>query len=128
VAKFISDAIIDLELDVIAAATILVICAGQPTSYADATGTKDLATHIIGPADFSKADADGAGGGRKLTLAAQAGIAVDHAGHADHFMLGISASSTMLYIGTLGEPHSDVLANNLTNFPATDVLEIGDVT
>lgn len=127
-AKLIPDAIIDLELDVIAAATILIVCAGQPTSYADGATSKDLATHVLTPSDFSKADGDGAGGGRKLTLAAQAGFPVDHNGHADHFMLGISASSTMLYIGTLAETHQDVTAGNLVNFPATDVLEIGDMT
>jgi hypothetical protein len=125
-AKLIPDAIIDLELDVIAAATILVICAGQPSSYADGTTSKDLATHVLTSGDFSKGNGDGTG--RKLILAAQAGITVDHAGHADHFMLGISASSTMLYIGTLAETHQDVLVNNLVNFPATDVLEIGDMT
>jgi hypothetical protein len=123
-AKLIPDAIIDLELDVIAAATILVICKDTPTTYADATGTYDLATHVIGPADFSKAGGDGTG--RKLTLAAQDDITVDHNGTATYYVLGISGTSTLLLIGTITS--QALLAGNLVNFPATDVLEIGDVT
>jgi hypothetical protein len=125
-AKLIPDAIIDLELDVIAAATILVICKDTPTSYADATGTYDLATHVLTSGDFSKAAADGAGGGRKLVLAAQNGITVDHDGTATHYVLGISASSTLLLIGTLTP--QVLTAGNQVNFPETDVNEIGDVT
>lgn len=124
-AKIIPDAIIDEQLEPIALATILVICAGQPTSYADATATKDLATHVLTAGDFSKADGDTSG--RKVTLAAQNGITVDHDGHADHYFLGISASSKFLEVGTLDEPHQNVTAGNLVNFPATDVDEVRDV-
>jgi hypothetical protein len=129
-AKLIPDAIIDLELEVIAAATILFICKDTPTTYADAAGTYDLATHILTPAigggDFTSANGDGGGGGRKLTLAAQNGITVDHNGTATYYVLGISATTTLLLIGTIS---SQVLtAGNLVNFPPTDVLEIGDVT
>jgi len=124
VAKLIPDAIIDTQLDIIGAATILVVCKDTPTSYADATGTYDLATHVIGPADFSKAAGDGTG--RKLTLAAQNSITVDHDGTATYYVLGISASSTLLLIGTV-TPKA-LLGGDLVSFPATDVLEIGDVT
>ena len=125
-AKLIPDAVIDEQLEPLALATILVICAGQPTTYADATTVIDLATHVLAPADFSKAPGDVSG--RKLTLAAQSNITVDHDGHADHFMLGISASSKLLYIGTLSEPHKTFTAGDLANFPTTDIDEIGDVT
>ena len=127
-AKLIPDAIIDLELGVIAAATILVICKDTPTTYADAAGTYDLATHVLTPAngggDFTSGAGDGTG--RKLTLAAQNGITVDHDGTATYYVLGISASSTLLLIGEIS-PQA-LLNGNLVNFPATDVLEIGDVT
>jgi hypothetical protein len=127
-AKLIPDAIIDLELGVVAAATILFICKDTPTTYADAAGTYDLATHILTPAigggDFTSGAGDGSG--RKLTLAAQNGITVDHNGTATYYVLGISATTTLLLIGTIS---SQVLtAGNLVNFPPTDVLEIGDVT
>lgn len=122
-AKLIPDAIIDTMLDLLGAATILVICKDTPTTYADATGTYDLATHIIAPADFSKAAGDVSG--RKLILAAQNGITVDHDGTATHYVLGISASSTLLLIGTLTP--QVLTAGNLVNFPATDVDEVRDV-
>ena len=110
-------------MDVLAAATILVICKDTPTSYADATGTYDLATHVIAPADFSKANGDTSG--RKLILAAQNGFNVDHDGTATHYVLGISGSSTLLLIGTLTP--QVLTQGNLVNFPATDVDEIRDV-
>ena len=119
-AKLIPDAIIDLMLDQIAAATIFCICSDTPTTYANATGTFDLATHVVAAGDFSKAAGDTSG--RKLTLAAQNGITVDHSGTATHYFLGISGTSTFLLAGTLT---SQVLtAGNTVNFPATDVDEI----
>jgi len=129
-AKLIPDAIIDLELGVIAAADRLFICKNTPTTYADASGTFDLATHIltpvIGGGDFTAAPADGVGGGRKLTLAAQNGITVDHNGDATYYVLGISGTTTLLLIGEI--TLQTLTAGNLVNFPTTDVLEIGDVT
>lgn len=124
-AKLIPDAVIDEQIEPFALATILVICAGQPTSYADATATKDLATHVLTAGDFSKANGDTSG--RKLILAAQSGITVDHDGHADHYFLGVSASSKFLMVGTLDEPHQDLIHDKLVNFPATDVNEVRDV-
>jgi len=129
-AKLIPDAIIDLELGVIAAADRLFICKNTPTTYADAAGTYDLATHIltpnIGGGDFTAGNADGAGGGRKLTLAAQNGLTVDHDGTATYYVLGISGTTTLLLIGTITP--QVLTAGNLVNFPATDVNEISDVT
>jgi len=123
-AKSIPDAIIDLELGPIAAATILFICKDTPTTYANASATYDLATHIltptIGGGDFTAAAGDTSG--RKLTLAAQNGITVDHSGDATYYVLAISATTTILLIGTL--TLQTLTAGNTVNFPATDVLEI----
>lgn len=119
-AKLIPDAILDQELDIFAAATIFCICSDTPTTYANMTATYDLATHVVAPADFSKAAGDTSG--RKLILAAQNGISVDHSGTATHYGLGISGTSTLLLVGTLT---SQVLtAGNTVNFPATDVNEV----
>lgn len=115
---------LDAQLDVLAAATLLVICAGQPTDYNDATTSKDLGQHVLAGGDFSKANGDASG--RKLTLAAQNGIAVDHSGNADHYALCISASSKLLWVGVI--TLQAVVAGNTMNFPATDVDEIGDPT
>jgi len=122
-AKLIPDAIIDLMLGQLSAATILFICSDTPTTYANASATYDLATHILTSGDFSITNGDTSG--RKLTLAAQNGITVDHTGTATHYALGISGTSTLLLVGTTTS--QAVTAANLVNFPATDVNEIRDV-
>lgn len=123
-AKLIPSAIIDLELDVFAAATELTICGTQPTTYTEAHTTYKLAAHVLTGPDFSKAAGDVSG--RKLTLAAQNGITVDTGGTALHYALTITGTSTLLLVGTLT---SQVLTGgNLVNFPVTDVNEIGAVT
>ncbi len=123
-AKFIIDAAMDAELDYIAGCTILFILSGEPSSYSDAAATKDLATHVLTSGDFSKANGDASG--RKLTLAAQNGITVDHSGTATYWAIGISASSTLVAYGTLTS--QALTAGNTVNFPATDVDEIADPT
>ena len=122
-AKYMPDAIIDDMLDVIAAATRLCICSTQPTTYTEAETTYKLAIHTLTGGDFSKADADGGGGGRKLVLAAQNGITVDSDGNAQHYALTISGT-TLLLVGTLTA--QQVYASNTINFPETDVDEISD--
>lgn len=124
-AKLIPDAMIDAMLDLIGASNgdRLFICSAQPATYAEASGTYDLATHILTSGDWSKADGDTSG--RKLILAAQNGFSVDHDGTATHYVIGKSGDSSIKLIGTLT---SQVLtAGNTINFPATDVDEIRDV-
>ncbi len=121
-AKFMPDAVIDSMLDVIAAATELTICSTQPTTYTEAHTTYKLAAHVLTGGDFSKANGDTSG--RKLTLAAQNGITVDADGNAQHYALTITASSTLLLVGTLTA--QQVYTGNTVNFPATDVDEIRD--
>jgi hypothetical protein len=126
-AKLIPDAIIDLQLGPIAAADRLFICSAQPASYAEASATYDLATHTltadIGGGDFTAGDGDTSG--RKLILAAQNALAVDHDGTATHYVLCKSGDTSIRLIGTLS---SQVLTSgNTVNFPATDVDEIRDL-
>lgn len=92
-AKFSVDAVLDGLLDQIAAATIMCVCSAQPSSYADMTTGVDLATHVMAAGDFAKADHTS---GRKLTVAQQAAITVDHSGTATHIAFGISGTSTLL--------------------------------
>ena len=122
-AKIIPDTALDLQLDIIAAADRLFICSAQPATYAEASATYDLATHILTSGDFSKADGDVSG--RKLILAAQDGITVDHNGTATHYVLGKSGDTTIKLVGTVT---SQVLTQgNLVNFPVTDVDEVRDL-
>jgi hypothetical protein len=116
------DAILDLMLDVLAAATELTICSTQPTDYTTAHTTYMLANHVLTGGDFSKGNGDTSG--RKLILAAQNGFSVTNGGTALHYALTITGSTTLLLVGTVT---SQVLgAGNTINFPATDVDEIRD--
>lgn len=121
-AKYMPDAIIDLMLDVIGAATELCICSTQPTTYAEAHTTYMLAAHVLAGGDFSKANGDTSG--RKLILAAQNGFSVTNDGNAQHYALTITGSSALLLVGTLTA--QQVYSGNTVNFPATDVDEIRD--
>jgi hypothetical protein len=122
--KLVPDAIIDLMLGQISAATRLYICSDGVVDFEDASATNMLAEHTIAAGDFSIAAGDGTG--RKLVLAAQNGFAVTNAGTAIMYVLAIFATSTIVLVGTLTS--QALSAGNLVNFPATDVLEIGDVT
>jgi len=123
-AKFIIDAAMDAELDYLATCTILFICSAEPVSYADAATSKDLATHVLTGGDFSKNNGDASG--RKLTLAQQAAITVDHSGTATYWAIGISASSTLVAYGTVTS--QALTAGNTVTVPAFDVDEIADPT
>lgn len=127
-AKYMPDAILDLMLNIIggtaAGATELTICSTQPTTYAEAHTTYKLADVALTPASaFSISNGDTSG--RKITLAAQNGIAVDADGVAAHYALTITGSSTLLLVGTIS-PTQQVYTGNQVNFPATDVNELRD--
>jgi hypothetical protein len=122
-AKLIPDAVIDLQLAPLEAADRLFICSAQPATYAEASATYDLATHILTGGDFSKAAGDVSG--RKLILAAQSGFLGDHNGVATHYVLGKSGDSTIKLIGTMTP--KTIVTGSPVNFPATDIDEIRDV-
>lgn len=113
-AKQAPDATIDGELDRIAACDKMIACAGEPTSYADATATKDLATATLTPVtDLPKANDTS---GRKVTVAAKSGVTIDHTGTADHIALCLSSDSSLRYITTCT---SQVLtAGGMVDFPS----------
>ena len=121
--KYQADLVLDAALDYIATSTILTVMSDQPASYAEATGTYDLATHVVAAGDFAKAD--GASNGRKVTIAEQAAITVDHSGTATGVFLGISASSTMVFITTCTS--QALVAANTVTVPAWTIT-FADVT
>lgn len=121
--KWANDLVMDAALDYIATSTILCVCSQDPATYAEMTGTYDLATHVMVGGDFTKSP--GAISGRRVTIAQQASITVDHTGSATVICLGISASSTMTYRTTCT---SQVLtAGNTVTVPLWEI-EIGDPT
>lgn len=122
-AKKLSDACIDGGLDYFGTCTILVVCSAEPTTYAEMTGTYDLATHVLTGGDFAKANGDSSG--RKSTLAAQSGITIDHSGTATHVAFGISIGSVLVGCTTCTD--QALVAAGTVDVPAFK-LEIADPT
>ena len=79
--KLIPDAKIDLQLDVNEGDNVHV-CSAQPTTYAEASATFQLATQAVTGANYTKANGDT--NGRKNSVAPAAGTAIDNTGTADH--------------------------------------------
>ncbi|MCK7532354.1 MAG: hypothetical protein MZV63_15640 [Marinilabiliales bacterium] len=86
------------------------------------TGTYDLATHVMAGGDYANTDGTT---GRKVTIAEQAAITVDHTGTALGVMLGISASSTIVYVTTCTS--QSLTAGNTVTVPAWTIT-VGDPT
>jgi hypothetical protein len=122
-AKKANDLVMDAALDYIALCDRMFVCSQEPASYAEASGTYDLATHTLAAGDFSKANGDSSG--RKVTIAQQASITVDHSGSATHIALGKSGTSELTYITTCTS--QALTAGNTVTVPAFDI-EIGDPT
>ncbi len=98
-AKWANDLVMDAALDYIATCTIMFANAGQPATYAEASvGAKFGADVVLAGGDFSKANGDSSG--RKVTIAQKTGVTVDASVTADHVSLGISGSSTLVYVTT----------------------------
>ncbi len=80
-AKFIPDAKIDLQLDVTEGDTVHV-CSAQPTTYAEASTTYQLASQAVTAANYAKANGDVSG--RKNTCLPPTGTSIDNSGTATH--------------------------------------------
>ena len=93
--KFASNDFLDGSLIVASAATRLVAVNGQPASYAAANAGR-LAEAALTGGDFALAAGDISG--RKVTVAAKAGLAVIAAGTADH--VALLDGSRLLYVTT----------------------------
>lgn len=121
-AKWSSDDVLDGMLDIIALADIMTVCSQQPADRTEAVTTYALADVAMVPGDgndFTIADGDTSG--RKVTVAAKAGVPVDTSGTATH--VALSDATRLLYVTTCT---SQVLtAGNTVDFPAWDV-EVAD--
>ena len=87
---------IDLMLDVVEGDQ-LHICSAQPTTFAEATTTYQLATFTVG-ADYTKAAGDVSG--RKNTLAALVGATIDNTGTATHAAVTTTTGSVLEIVTT----------------------------
>lgn len=95
--KWVAGDVLDGALQVITGATRMVALAGQPTDYASAL-SGSLANVTLAAGDFALAEGDVSG--RKVSVAAKAGVSVVAAGTADHVALLDSAGSRLLYVTT----------------------------
>lgn len=120
--KFASDNILDGSLDRIAACTVLRVCAGQPTSYADAV-TKTLASVTVDSGDFSKANGDT--NGRKVTVAQQTGVSISASGTADHIVYTKEDQSPIQLQGATTCSSQALTSGGTVTVPAHD-WEISD--
>ncbi len=124
-AKWNADAVLDAAA-VIATADRMFVCKAQPTDYADAASTEDLATITLtagdGNGDFVIADDTSR---RKVTIAEQAGATVDHSGNGAHIALGVSGTTTLLYVTTCTS--QALTAGNTVTVPAWKV-NVADVS
>jgi hypothetical protein len=95
--KFASNDVLDAGLGVAGTATRMVALNGQPASFAAATAGRLTEASLTG-GDFAIAAGDISG--RKLTIAAKAGLAVIAAGTADHIALLDDVGARLLYVTT----------------------------
>ena len=121
-AVFLSDTILDAALTALEAADQLIMCAGEPADYTDAT-TDSPTGHALGEvaidsSDFTKANGDTSG--RKTTIAQQTGVTVDVSGTCDHIAVVDDASTgELLAVATCTS--QAVTAGNTATINAYDI-------
>lgn len=121
-AKSVHDTVLDGAFDILDQADLMTVCDTFPTTFAEATtnsggGGYKLADVAMTPdTDFTKADDTS---GRKVTMAAKSGVAIDVSGTAINVALTKSTGSVLLYVTTCT---SQVLtAGGTVDFPAWKV-------
>jgi hypothetical protein len=129
-AKSVHDNVLDAALDYVKQnADRMVVCEGQPVSYAEATtdkgsGGKKLADVAVVSGDFTISDGDASG--RKVRVAQKTGITVDVSGTADHIATVDDTSSALLRVTTISNSQA-ITAAGTVDINAHD-QEIGDPT
>ena len=122
--KTVDDTVLYGAFDILDQADLMVVCSAQPTTYAEAITTYKLADIAMTPnTDFTKGNGDT--NGRKVTVAAKAGVPIDANGTATHVALVKSSGSVLLYVTTCTS--QVLIAGGTVDFPAWDI-EIADPT
>lgn len=117
--KWVATDVLDGALQVITGATRMLALTSQAGSYSAAMSGR-LADVAVGGGDFSIAAGDVSG--RKVTIAAKAGVPVTTAGTANHVALVDTAGGRLLYVTTC--PDQQLAAGGEVNFDSWSV-EIG---
>lgn len=125
ITKWANDLVMDAALDYISSCTIMAVGSGttNPADYTAAFTTTKLADVVLSGADFTKANGDSSG--RKVTIAQKTGVTVDSTGDATYVALGISGSTTLVYITTCTT--QTLTATNTMTFNSWKI-EIADPT
>lgn len=123
-AKWQNDLMLDAGLDYLKNnGTQMAVCSAQPTNYTEAVSTYKLALKTGMTAGSYTGAVDGDVSGRKLTVNAQSGVAVDASGTATH--VALCSGSALLYVWTCTS--QALTAGNTVTIPAHKV-ELADVT
>ena len=123
-AKFTADDVLDAACAKVATCTRMVVTSGQPANFAGiaAVALADVTlTAGNGNGDYTIANGDTSG--RKVTVAAQAGVTIDSSGTATHVCL--DDGSTLLAVTTCTS--QSLTAGGTVDVPAFD-LEFADPT
>ncbi len=115
-AKSVADAVLDGASDIVAQSDFQYVCNAEPTTYAEASATFALADVAMVPVtDYTKANGDT--DGRKVTMAAKAGVNIDATGTATH--LALTDGVVLVYVTTCT---SQVLTSgNTVDIPVWDI-------
>lgn len=124
-AKLVADAVLDGALNVIKSnCTRMNACSTQPTTYTEGITTYQLSYAPMTATGFTIADDTT---GRKVTMAAKAGLTVNNSGTYQHVALTgtVSSTPTLLFVTT---GTSQILtAGNTVDYPSWKI-GIGDPT
>ena len=116
-AKYVNDLIMNEGVEYLETnGNLLVLCEGEPASYADATADKGSGGKALGEIVIDSADmtvADGTVSGRKITVAQQTGITVDVTGDCDHIAIVDTVGEDLLLVTTCAQ-QSLTAANTVT--------------
>lgn len=118
--KAVHDSVLDGAFDVLDQGNIMSVCAGQPTTRAEAITTFKLADVALTPdTDFTKANGDTSG--RKVTVAEKLAVPIDTTGTGDH--IAVCDATNLLYVTTCTS--QPLTAGGTVDFPAWKV-ELAD--
>lgn len=107
--KLVDNTVLDAALNEVGTKVdTVVLCEGEPTSYANATTLKSGGGRKLGDAAVAgfTGPADGDVSGRKITADANAGISIDETGFADHVALVDDGAGVLSLVTKMAVDHS----------------------
>lgn len=121
--KIVADTVLDAALAAIAKADVIVACAAQPATFADAANSHMAEASMVESTDYTIANGDT--NGRKITVLQQTGVWITDTGNGNHVALVNSDTAELLYVTTATS--QTLTTSNTMTFNAWDI-EIADPT